>query len=167
MIRSKINQMLDELPEEHLLHTYWTLEFIHKKYKHRKILIDKGIVITELYGEADDIFRKWDQTFARKLSDEVKDAIHYDQYKWHMFSYEEKKCLKEDKARRAFDAVPKDEMYGMYQDLTSVFLYENAAQAAAADFESEQDIYLFDRNFTWTYVHTHESMCGPYFYKLK
>ncbi|WP_429351212.1 DUF4275 family protein [Paenibacillus sp. 4624] len=35
-----------------------------------------------------------------------------------------------------------------------------------ADFDEQQDIYIFDKAFTWTYVHTHESMCGPYFYKI-
>ena len=25
------------------------------------------------------------------------------------------------------------------------------------------DWYLVDKDFTWTYAHTHESECGPYF----
>ena len=25
------------------------------------------------------------------------------------------------------------------------------------------DWYLVDRDFTWTYAHTHEAECGPYF----
>ena len=48
-----------------------------------------------------------------------------------------------------------------------VSLYTNAKSVVSTDFDSEQDIYIFDRNFSWTYVHTHESMCGPYFYKVK
>ncbi|RPK29564.1 hypothetical protein EDO6_00187 [Paenibacillus xylanexedens] len=55
----------------------------------------------------------------------------------------------------------------MYESGGWVLLYENANQVIAADFDSEQDIYIFDRAFTWTYVYTHESMCGPYFYKIE
>jgi hypothetical protein len=54
----------------------------------------------------------------------------------------------------------------MYQNIPDiVFEYNNASDIVASDFDYEQDIYLFDKNFTWTYVYTHESMCGPYFYK--
>jgi len=33
--------------------------------------------------------------------------------------------------------------------------------------ELVNDIYLFDESFKWTYVNTHEVMCGPYFFMLK
>ena len=28
---------------------------------------------------------------------------------------------------------------------------------------ADVDWYLVDKDFTWTYVHTHEEDCGPYF----
>ena len=31
----------------------------------------------------------------------------------------------------------------------------------------EEDIYVVDKEFTWTYVNTHERSCGPYFSKIK
>ena len=34
---------------------------------------------------------------------------------------------------------------------------------AANFFEALHDVYLVDKDFTWTYVHTHEEACGPYF----
>jgi hypothetical protein len=30
---------------------------------------------------------------------------------------------------------------------------------------ASHDWYLVDKHFTWTYVHTHEADCGPYFCK--
>jgi hypothetical protein len=27
------------------------------------------------------------------------------------------------------------------------------------------DVYVVDIDFTWTYIHTHEEFCGPYFYQ--
>ena len=68
--------------------------------------------------------------------------------------------------RNAFNALTKNELYVMYQNTPDiVFEYNKANDIVAANFDYEQDIYIFDKNFTWTYVHTHESMCGPYFYK--
>ncbi|MDE6456785.1 MAG: DUF4275 family protein, partial [Dysosmobacter sp.] len=32
-----------------------------------------------------------------------------------------------------------------------------------ADTLNGADWYLVDKDFTWTYVHTHEGGCGPYF----
>jgi hypothetical protein len=33
-------------------------------------------------------------------------------------------------------------------------------------FADQQDVYLVDKHFTWTFVHTHEAECGPYFRKI-
>ncbi|MBT2723991.1 DUF4275 family protein [Bacillus sp. ISL-46] len=27
------------------------------------------------------------------------------------------------------------------------------------------DVYVVDKDFTWTYILTHEYFCGPYFYQ--
>ncbi|WP_256221942.1 MULTISPECIES: DUF4275 family protein [unclassified Paenibacillus] len=84
-----------------------------------------------------------------------------------MFSYEKQDCLTDNTARDAFNAENKNELYVMYQHTPFIQIFQNANKVIAEDFDSEQDIYIFDQAFTWTYVHTHESMCGPYFYKVK
>lgn len=167
MIRDKINELLDALPEVELNRAYWGIERIHQEYMFKKNLQDKGVVVSELYEESEGIVQQWDSVFAHNIDDVVKEAIHYSQYKWHLFSYEQQQCLTYDEARDAFDAESKDEVYVMYESGGWVLLYENANRVIAADFDSEQDIYIFDRAFTWTYVYTHESMCGPYFYKIE
>jgi hypothetical protein len=55
----------------------------------------------------------------------------------------------------------------MYQNKPEVFLYTGAKDVVSTDFDSEQDIYIFDRGFTWTYIHTHEADFGPYFYTVQ
>lgn len=167
MIRKKINEILDRLPDEELKEVYWTIESVQKNYLYRKNLLEKGVNISEIYEEAQEIIDLWDRTFAQNIREEVKESIYYSQFKWHIFSYEKQSSLKEDEARRAFDAEPKDELYVNYQNSPIVLLYSNANNVIAADFDSQQDIYIFDKNFNWTYVHTHESMCGPYFHKIK
>ena len=50
-----------------------------------------------------------------------------------------------------------------YQHLSDVLLIEQAATLKAAHFVQEEDVYVVDGNFTWTYVVTHESDGDPYF----
>ena len=58
----------------------------------------------------------------------------------------------------SFNQFDKDEeIIKEYDELTLEFI-EN---------ELDDDIYLFDESFKWTYVNTHESMCGPYFFMVK
>lgn len=165
MVREIINHILDSLPEEELAKIHYLLQIIEEDYLFRKSFTDKGVRITES-TEPQSITKAWDRIFANNISEETKQAIFYDQFKWHMFSYEKQDCLKRDEARIAFDAVPKDELFVMYQSLPYVLQLSAAKDVVAADFDSQQDIYIFDRDYTWTYVHTHESQCGPYFYNL-
>lgn len=167
MIRAQIEGILEDLPEEELESVYWSIKFIHEGYLFKKSLLDKGVMIEELFGEAEEIKDLWDSTFAKNVNEEMRESIHYDQFKWHIFSYEKQDCFKESAARKAFDAVSKDELYVMYQNSPYVMQCSHAHKVIAADFDSQQDIYIFDKHFTWTYIHTHESMCGPYFYHVK
>lgn len=167
MVRDEINRMLDVLPENELNVARTYIEMVHRKYMYQKKLKDKGVQITELCEESDEIIQRWDEVFAHHLDELLKEVIHYSQFKWHMFSYEQQDCLQNDEARAAFDAEDKHELYVMYQDSPYIQVYENASAVVAADFDEQQDIYIFDKAFTWTYVHTHESMCGPYFYKIE
>ncbi|WP_372459295.1 DUF4275 family protein [Alkalihalobacillus deserti] len=53
-----------------------------------------------------------------------------------------------------------------YQQSNNAYKLNNADKIKAEDFNNESDVYIVDTNFNWTYVHTHEDDCGPYFYKL-
>lgn len=166
MIREQIDKMLDVLPESELNVAYSRIELVYRKYMFEQNLENKVVQVTELCEESEGITRQWDEVFAGNLDDEAKEAIYYSEYKWHMFSYKKQACLTGNSARDAFDAELKNDLYVMYQHTPYIQVYENAMAVVAADFDSEQDIYIFDQEFTWTYVHTHENMCGPYFYKI-
>lgn len=159
--------MLDDLPRNELNVARSYVEMVHRKYMYQKTLTGKGVKVTELCEESEGIIQRWDEVFAHQLDELLKEVIHYSQYKWHMFSYEQQACLQNDAARAAFDAEDKSELYVMYQRSPYIQIYNNASAVVAADFDEQQDIYVFDKAFTWTYVHTHESMCGPYFYKIE
>ena len=47
-------------------------------------------------------------------------------------------------------------------------MLENARRIKAEDIINEidgyiDDVYVVDIDFSWTYIHTHEYFCGPYF----
>ncbi|MGO4785874.1 DUF4275 family protein [Paenibacillus sp. 2KB_20] len=167
MIRKEIQLILDSLPERELQKIYWSIKIFQENYLYREKLIEKAVNISDVFDGATEIINRWDKTFTLNISEDVKESIYYSQYKWHIFSYEIQDCLKKHEARNAFNTESKDKLYVMYQNSPDVFLYSNANAIVAEDFDSQQDIYIFDKNFTWTYVNTHEDMCGPYFYKVK
>ncbi len=93
-------------------------------------------------------------------------------YLWHIFSYEKKKCLVGTEAESAFHNEVKKEFYVFYQHCDDVLLVKDASLLHMDDILCETDnmykgdIYIVDRDFTWTFVKTHEHRwCGPYFTK--
>ncbi|WP_408605974.1 DUF4275 family protein [Anaerosporobacter mobilis] len=90
----------------------------------------------------------------------------YESYKWHIFSFEKANALSNSKARHAFNKCKKEKVFAFYQHNDETFYIENAWQLKSTDFDSDDDIYIFDKVNKWTYVHTHESQCGPYFYRV-
>jgi hypothetical protein len=62
--------------------------------------------------------------------------------------------------------IVKNEVYMMYQNSPEILRCKYVNGLVSSDFDHEQDIYIFDVDYTWTYVHTHEEMCGPYFYTM-
>lgn len=114
--------------------------------------------------------KQWEDNFANHLTDNEKKSIYlYDEdgccgYLWHVFSYERRKCLKEEQADIAFVREPKNSCYVFYQHSDDAYILENASTLTANDFLNEEDVYVVDKQFNWTYVKTHETgWCGPYF----
>ena len=114
---------------------------------------------------------RWTKLFASSIPKEKRKEVHFEQYRWHLFSFALLKALSDDEARAAFDAEPKDSVYLFWQHTDQAYLVENAHLFKAEDFDHDfipfSDFYLFSPKGKSTYIHTHESMCGPYFYKLK
>ena len=74
-------------------------QFLLRKIIYKQHLCEKGVVI-ELVNEAVEIINLWDKTFAQNISEKLKEEINYGQFKWHIFSYEKKECLKKEIARK-------------------------------------------------------------------
>ena len=137
-------------------------------------LKDKNIKVREIPGWGSYLRNRWEEVFVGHLNQQEKEEIHLSYsdgacgYLWHVFSYEERDCLEKGQANQAFNNVSKGKCYVFYQHSDYAFIMENTELALASDFLEkddcdEEDIYIVDRDFTWTYVNTHEESCGPYY----
>ncbi|WP_458407853.1 DUF4275 family protein [Anaerotignum sp.] len=148
----------------------WDIHMQEYEYKQFcKELTDRGIRFTPFDERTTKA--KWTKLFAAPIPKEDRKLVHFEQYKWHLFSFELLPALKDDEARAAFDAQEKDTVYLFLQHTKEAYRVENAHLFKAEDFDHDfipfPDIYIFSPEGKWTYIHTHEIMCGPYFYKLK
>ncbi|RFU70547.1 DUF4275 family protein [Peribacillus saganii] len=134
------------------------------------ILKSKKVKVTEIPSWGTYLRKPWELNFANHLSFNDKKSIYlYDQdgacgYLWHLFSYGKKSCKKDEQAQTAFNNEQKDKCYIFYQHSDHALLIENARLFSADDLINEEDVYVVDKEFSWTYVKTHETgWCGPYF----
>ena len=93
--------------------------------------------------------------------------IYIDRFLWHVFSYGKRACLSGEKAVTAFLSQNKSQCYIFFQHHDDAYYLENAENLSPADFAGLFDVYVTSQRFNWTYVLTHESDLGPYFYHKK
>lgn len=119
----------------------------------------------------DEFYSVWLNLFAKGISrdDIEKYAVSTGNYLWHVFSWgllDNKAFLTGDDARKAYDEADKrNALYiDWFEDDEVKDLTKELNTATALDEKTE--IYVVAPDFSWTYIKTHESMCGPYFMKL-
>ncbi len=113
----------------------------------------------------------WLSHFAKDISrkDIEKYVVSTGNYLWHVFSWkllDEKAFLTGNSARKAYDKIDKHNALYIewFEDDKTKELTVKLNTANALDKMTE--IYVVAPDFSWTYIKTHESMCGPYFMRL-
>lgn len=136
------------------------------EYK-RKMLFrsmeERGIIFGECQYSSRELKKRWEKAFASDLSKEKKKEIFFRSYLWHAFSYEALPALAKGKARQAFNRKKKTGVYVFYQNDDRTFYIKDAGRMKSSDLDMEDDIYIVDADMKWTYIHTHEIQCGPYY----
>ena len=99
-----------------------------------------------------------------------KSKIKAEQYIWHLFSWKylpEGSYLSGDEARAAFDKIK-----GRRKDSAIYIVPFGSKESFTLDpvntnshtLEAHVEIYVAGKDFSWTYIKTHENdMCGPYY----
>lgn len=126
----------------------------------------KNVSIEVLDKAGKDLRKQWEEKFACNLSSNQKSKICLNKYLWHLFSYQQVEHLSGQEAVKEFDTIRKNECFIFYQHGDVARKLINSKYIKAENFDTEDDIYVVDKNMNWTYVHTHEDDCGPYFYKI-
>ena len=118
-----------------------------------------------------EFYSAWLSHFAKDISrkDIEKYVVATGNYLWHVFSWElldKKAFLTGDIARKAYDKIDKHNALYIewFEDHETNNFTTNLNTADALDKMTE--VYIVASDFSWTYIKTHESMCGPYFMKL-
>ena len=90
----------------------------------------------------------------------------YSGYLWHVFSYELLPYLKMGDARNAFKDVDRHEAILLSNWDGTGFIIHDASLLSDEDIDEMEDVIITDIDYHWTYIKTHESNLGPYFYPI-
>ncbi|MBQ7104153.1 MAG: DUF4275 family protein, partial [Anaerotignum sp.] len=108
-------------------------EYAYKQFC--KELTERGIRFTPVNDRATKT--KWTKLFAASVPKEKRKEVHFEQYRWHLFSFELLNAMTDDEARAAFNREPKDSVYLFWQHTDKAYLVENAHLFKAEDFDHD------------------------------
>ena len=139
----------------------------HAMERLSEILAAKGI--RAVAEDAEPIKEAWDLAFGEAVPD--RDTVFYDEFRWHLFSYNKLPAKSGDEARAALSEKKSQRLYLFWQNNDDAWEMRNAFDLDAADVDAmaeatEADLYIFDAEGCRTYVVTHEpEQCGPYYFR--
>lgn len=119
-----------------------------------------------------ELMERWLATFGEHVDKGQieKRVTSHGNHLWHLFSWELVPSVESEDARMAFDKLQYTEAIkfhdgysGHIQDVSAI------GKVSAQEIETESadggniDVYVVAKDFSWTYVCTHEGgYCGPY-----
>ncbi len=118
-----------------------------------------------------EFYKKWLEFFASGISDKdiQKYVVSYGGYIWHIFSWnllDKDKYLVGEEAKKAYNSINKDGAFFADWDEDDDFREVSWEFYNADSFDYFSEVYVVGKDFSWTYIKTHEEACGPYFMKL-
>ena len=183
--------LLDEKPEKGIIACEPVKKWeIHKHIwgavKSKKAEFDykrKSIkFIEETLGENGIEFRKmrrheyeryraeWFKRMTPGYADEKRARIHClgeGCYLWHLFSYGHAHAIEGEDASAEFNETKKCKSILLCNWDEKGYVLSHTYKLNADTLEKFTDVIVTSANFAWTYCKTHESDCGPYFYRPK
>lgn len=120
------------------------------------------------------MIRRWLSAFGGTVSDEVmkEHVLEEGNFLWHIFTWGEVTSLKGEEATLALKRQDYDTAYIFYggffnENVVELDLVGTVTKSIAIKRTPDEDVYIVDPDFEWTYVQTHENTCGPYFARVE
>lgn len=134
----------------------------YEKKVYKQSLMAEGICFQAADLDDHSLKELWAGKFAGHLSDEIREKIYFQDFHWHIFSYEHVAAIEEDKAISEFNKHHKGAVYVFYQHESQSYYIDDASKLKHDHLKYDRDVYILDKDLKWTYVKTH-APCGPYF----
>ena len=114
-----------------------------------------------------ELVEKWLTIFGKDVDKKVINdhVISYGNHLWHLFTWGNVPCISGDEARNTFDALDYAEairFYDGYSNHVDKISVIEKISASSVDKNKGSDVYIVAKDFSWTYVRTHEYGLGPY-----
>lgn len=119
-----------------------------------------------------EIIQNWLNAFGKGVSKKIieEHVTSYGNHLWHLFTWANVRCLEGEEARKAFDELQYTEAIRFsdgYSNRIDNVAYIEKTSSAEIDKYTASDVYVAAKDFSWTYVRTHEQDFGPYLCKNK
>lgn len=114
-----------------------------------------------------ELIEKWLSAFGKDVNPKLlEDHVTSDgNFLWHLFTWGNVPCLEGDEARKAFDELEYTNairFYDGYSNYIEDVSVVDKISAKTVDNDKKSDVYIVAKDFSWTYVRTHEGGLGPY-----
>lgn len=114
-----------------------------------------------------ELIERWLSAFGQGMDEKlINDHVtSYGNHLWHLFTWGNVSCLSGDEARNAFDVLQYTEAIRFYDGYSNHIDKASVIEKLSAnrvDEDKSSDVYIVAKDFSWTYVRTHECDLGPY-----
>jgi len=114
-----------------------------------------------------EFIEKWISVFGNGVDKKlIEDHVtSYGNHLWHLFNWRNVTCISGDEARKSFDALEYKEAIRFYDgysnNIDKISVVEKLS-SKEVDKDKHSDVYIVAKDFSWTYIRTHEFELGPY-----
>ena len=115
----------------------------------------------------DELIKQWLKVFGQNVDKKlIEDHVtSHGNHLWHLFTWGEVPCLQGSDAKAAFNDLQYEEairFYDGYANHIEGVSVIDKISAKKVDKDRKSDVYIVAKDFSWTYVRTHEFDLGPY-----
>ena len=114
-----------------------------------------------------ELIEKWISVFGNSVDKQLieEHVTSYGNHLWHLFTLGNVTCISGDEAKKLFDALEYKvaiRFYDGYSNHIDKITVVEKFSSKEVDKDKHSDVYIVAKDFSWTYIRTHEFGLGPY-----